>query len=172
MFFFGPLYCLFFWNNKFKQWTMGRIVFEWSLSITSRTMLPSIHDVSYFHLYLNTSKCRSFYHFKEISIFRNGEHIEWRAGLSYILLKGDAHNDNPCKKAKNKSKKIKTNILTIYYWSVLAKVFVYLGVCVEWVGSLCYTHVCLSGNWFPLNKLCSYWANLLKLFKRNAGICT
>ena len=61
-------------------------------------MLPSIHDVSYFHLYLNTS---------------------------YILD----------------------------YWSVLAKVFVYLGVCVEGGGgSLGYTHVRLSGNWFPLNK--------------------
>ena len=35
------------------------------------------------------------------------------AGLSYILLKGEAHNDNPCKKKKKKKKK-KKNILTIY----------------------------------------------------------
>jgi hypothetical protein len=76
----------------------------------SKTILPKFSCLNL----LFQNKCRSFYHFKEFYIFRNGEHIEWRAGLSYILLKGDAHNDNPCKKAKNKSKKIKTNILTIY----------------------------------------------------------
>jgi hypothetical protein len=34
---------------------------------------------------------KRFYHFKK------GGHIEWRAGLSYIPLKGEAHNENPCK---------------------------------------------------------------------------
>jgi hypothetical protein len=67
----------------------------------SKTILPKVH---YLNL-LFQNKCRSFYHFKEISIFRNGEHIEWRAGLSYILLKGEAHNDNPYKKTKKQKQK-------------------------------------------------------------------
>jgi hypothetical protein len=64
----------------------------------SKTILPKFHCLNL----LFQNKCRSFYHFKKNYIFRNGEHIEWRAGLSYILLKGEAHNDNPCKKNHHK----------------------------------------------------------------------
>ena len=61
----------------------------------SKTIPPKYHCSNM----LFQNKCRSFHHFKDISIYRNDGHIELRAGLSYI------HNNNPGKtKQKNHHK--------------------------------------------------------------------
>jgi hypothetical protein len=87
----------------------------------SNTILPKFSCLNL----LFQNKCRSFYHFKKKYIFRNGEHIEWRAGLSYILLKGEAHNDNPCKKTKKQKQKNKKKYLD----NLFKNTFIILTIC-------------------------------------------